>query len=291
MPARDRNAYIGDINALRIAEWLVKAGCAVNSITDSDYGFDLQVQLPDSYADYLAAVNQPKGSWEMSAYVVLVQAKGGDQVEAVRLTNDRWRYLLTAAVPAYLAAANDDQFWIQPVERLITLEELSRRETQYAYKSFAARGGELERLEHGGFVDDALIRASLGTPQLRRWAQRFLPQWNGVMVPDDVVRMIDRLAIYDLAAGGPRRIEHSDWRDRRNALLEGLPPTAREQLSAEVDDENVQDLVDRESSFWEFTPETIGDAHVLSLLPESMTVEALVAVAATSLEVVPDDTE
>lgn len=291
MLARDRNAYIGDRDALKIAGWLVEAGCAVNSITGSDYGFDLLVQLPQSYDDYVAARDQAQDTWEMSPYVVLVQAKGGDQVHGVRLQNGRWRYLLTAAVPTYLAAAHGDQLWIHPVERLISLEELERREKQHSYRSFEARSAELEGFSYGAFVNDALIRASLGTPQLRRWAERFLPQWNGVVHPDDVAQTIDRLAVYSLTAGGDARIEAVDWQERRERLYEALPANARTRVHLPDGDDNVHDLVDADASGWNFRPETIGDAHVLTLLPTSMTAEALVAVAATALEVLPDDTE
>jgi hypothetical protein len=93
---------------------MLAAGCAVNELTASDYGFDLHVLLPERYPGTAKR-------WAMSPRSALIQVKGGASFDdGVRLKRSMWRYYLRASTPVYLAVIpREGQPWIELVDRLV----------------------------------------------------------------------------------------------------------------------------------------------------------------------------
>jgi hypothetical protein len=92
---------------------MLDAGCAVNELTASDYGFDIHVLLPERYPETLE-------SWPMSSRSALLQVKGGASFEhGVRLDVDMWRFYLRSPTPVYIAVVpRENDPWIELVDRL-----------------------------------------------------------------------------------------------------------------------------------------------------------------------------
>src|SRR4051794_17673553 len=114
-PIRKRSKLTADRAVGAVEDFLNEAGCAVNELVQNDYGFDLNVQLPERMPE------DTDDEWPMSPYTVLVQVKGGAYVSSgVRLSVERWTYLLSSMAPVYLAAVPESApNWIASVEELL----------------------------------------------------------------------------------------------------------------------------------------------------------------------------
>lgn len=76
MPTRTKQALIGDQGEFLTAAMLLATGASINSLTSSDYGWDLHLQLPEVP---LAAMDEEfakTDKWELSNRIVHVQVKG-----------------------------------------------------------------------------------------------------------------------------------------------------------------------------------------------------------------------
>jgi hypothetical protein len=71
MPSRTKSNVSGDLGELRLISDFVRMRAAVNSLSQSDYGWDAHVHTPD---DVLDMGNLPK-SWKMSGLSAHVQVK------------------------------------------------------------------------------------------------------------------------------------------------------------------------------------------------------------------------
>jgi hypothetical protein len=156
---------IGDRSSVKAVEMLVDAGCAVNSLERSDVGFDLHVALPVSYPE------PGRQSWEISPSAVLIQVKGGSEVnKGVRLPRQRWAEYLTQDAATYIAAIpTNAQPWIESVYALFP-HDLSI----HSGKRPVGRP-DIPCWDPQTFVRDALVHAALPTPGDRLWWRRQLP--------------------------------------------------------------------------------------------------------------------
>lgn len=78
MPSRTISNVSGDLGELRVISDFVRMGAAVNSLSQSDYGWDAHVHTPE---DVLDMSNLPK-SWKMSGLSAHVQVKNAQSGSA-----------------------------------------------------------------------------------------------------------------------------------------------------------------------------------------------------------------
>jgi len=163
-----------------VTELLLEAGCAVNELTASDYGFDIHVLLPARFPGEATR-------WPMSADSVLVQVKGGRTFSSgVSLTREMWRFYLRSPVPVYLAVVpSKGAPWIELVDRLA--QDLEARESSEgadeAKTKIRRQPNEDPRWSPQLFVEDAILHARLGSrrrrAQVLEWAR-----WRGGSDPE-----------------------------------------------------------------------------------------------------------
>ena len=152
---------------------MLDAGCAVNELTASDYGFDIHVLLPECYPD-------DAKRWPMTSRSALLQVKGGASFNAgVRLTRAMWLFYLRSPTPVYLAVAPaSGEPWIQLVDRLaghldlpaaMRPEHGDRRTTQLSPEAGT------ETWNARLFVEDARLQTAADGRRTRKkllgWAQ------------------------------------------------------------------------------------------------------------------------
>lgn len=74
MPKRKKANRSGDIGEIRVIERFIEIGAAVNSLAQSDYGWDAHIHTPK---DALAP-NADEDVWEMSGLTAHVQIKNSE---------------------------------------------------------------------------------------------------------------------------------------------------------------------------------------------------------------------
>jgi hypothetical protein len=163
----------GQESALQAIHLMLDAGCAVNELTASDYGFDLHVLLPERYPD-------DAKRWPMTSRSVLLQVKGGGSFNAgVRLTREMWRFYMRSPTPVYLAVVPaSGEPWIELVDRLaghldlpaaLLPEHDDRRTTRLSPEA----GTEMWNPQL--FVEDARVQTAADGRRTRKklleWAQ------------------------------------------------------------------------------------------------------------------------
>lgn len=92
MPSRTKSNVSGDLGELRVISDFVKMGAAVNSLSQSDYGWDAHVHTPE---DVLDMDNLPKKSWKMLGLSAHIQVKNAESGSAA--------YVKVGSLRAWLA--------------------------------------------------------------------------------------------------------------------------------------------------------------------------------------------
>lgn len=158
----------GYLGGFALMTELVRAGCSVNGLTQSDYGFDFHVQLP---------VDQPEPGqkkWVLSPNSVLIQLKSGKDVhEYVEITDAHWTTWTASPTPVYVAGVPTDpeQLWIEPVDSLEKGAELSAYGAGLVPVLYAPDTA----WDVDWFLHDASVRSQIGSASLRQWWARELP--------------------------------------------------------------------------------------------------------------------
>lgn len=116
MATRQKIAYTGDIGELEVLRELLVMGASVNTLTSSDYGWDLHVQpaLEPMNANQV----QDDGSWEMSGRTAHIQVKNmtSSQNPSVKGSTLRgWDYGSTVGAPTMVVVTKPSgKIYISP---------------------------------------------------------------------------------------------------------------------------------------------------------------------------------
>lgn len=199
----------GLLGGFELMSYLVRAGCSVNGLTDSDYGFDFHVQLP------VQELDGSEKSWELSAYSVLVQLKSSIEADDfVELSVARWNTYRASPTPVYLAGLSSSQLWIEPVELL----EHGEAEIFSKVMKPVVFAPSTE-WDPAWFLRDARARARIGSAPLRQWWASIVPQQ-----PDDIGSWLTTMACahhyFDGAAADEFRERASRTVQQWSATLE-----------------------------------------------------------------------
>lgn len=168
--------------ALIASRFFVDLGCSVNSLAESDFGFDIHVHLPDAVADDSAK------RWPLSADAVHIQVKGSvNEPRDVEVVPKRWEMYLRAPTPVYIAGVSTKSGvgWLGAVETLASAPGQRRGRKVH----LITRPGHFKLWDATTFLQDARTRAALGSAVLRTWWEELQPR-----ALDDVGEWLHRLA-------------------------------------------------------------------------------------------------
>ncbi|MBT2533275.1 hypothetical protein J7E83_14330 [Arthrobacter sp. ISL-48] len=103
MANRTKNKYLGDVGETQVLRELLDTGASINSLTASDYGWDLHVQLPEEVLD-AAMISRfgPKDTWKLSGHVVHVQVKNQTSGSDPSVRMGTLRGWLEAVIPTFV---------------------------------------------------------------------------------------------------------------------------------------------------------------------------------------------
>lgn len=128
--------YIGHVGELKVAIKFLEMGCSVNSLTASDYGLDLHVQLPEQV---ILAKDQKK-PWAMSGRAAHVQVKHStdDNDHSIKIPTLRsWVTGSRTGIPTFLVCLFEEQArYATPWHFVEKLKEADSDATKKASKSF-----------------------------------------------------------------------------------------------------------------------------------------------------------
>lgn len=173
--------------ALVAANLLLDVGCSVNSLAQSDFGFDIHAHLPRE----LPGATEKK--WDLAAHTVLVQVKGGASAdEEVEVLPARWDLYLRSPTPVYIVGVPSTEAtpWIAAVETLQSTAETRRgRDVRIVHRPKSGL-----QWDPPTFLQDAHARAALGSAALRQWWQTMLP--SGLEQVGDWLHRLAGLALF-----------------------------------------------------------------------------------------------
>lgn len=128
--------YIGNVGELKAALKFLEMGCSVNSLTASDYGLDLHVQLPER----VILAKDQKQPWAMSGRTAQVQVKHStdDNDHTIKIPTLRsWVTGSRTGIPTFLVCLFEEQSrYATPWHFVDKLKEADSDVTQKASKSF-----------------------------------------------------------------------------------------------------------------------------------------------------------
>lgn len=131
--------YIGDVGELKIALKFVEMGCSVNSLTGSDYGLDLHIQLPER----AILAKKQNESWAMSGRTAHLQVKHstGDNDPSIKIPTLRsWVTGSRTGVPTFLICLYGEHArYAAPWHFVDKLKEAESEEKLKATKSFSKK--------------------------------------------------------------------------------------------------------------------------------------------------------